>query len=95
MRNSTIFWRRCATIRFLVVLSDSIRQLLDDYIKAVTPFLDQVKEGLSFHRRIVDAIEKKNVDSARKAMREHLNNMKRNHDKYPRIRNETKRMTAS
>jgi DNA-binding FadR family transcriptional regulator len=58
--------------QLLVVLSDTIRDLLKEYVSAVLPHLDMATDVHPYHRRIVERVEAKDRKGARQAMREHL-----------------------
>lgn len=72
----------------LIVLLDSIRDLLQDYIMTVTPFLDPHQDVLPQHEHIVARVKARDEAGARQAMQEHLNQMRKNHQKYARSRHE-------
>ena len=65
----------------LGLLSDTVRQLLKDYLVLVTPHLDPDKHVLPFHYRIVDQVAARNPNGAREAMREHLAQIRKNHER--------------
>lgn len=69
----------------LVVLLNSVRDLLQEYIRMVTPFLEPEKDVLPSHRKILKHVEAGNAKGAREAMREHLSQMRKNHEKYAEL----------
>ena len=66
----------------LIVLVDSIRDLLQEYIARVTPYLDPRQENLPLHYRLFERIEARDVEGARQAMRENLEQMRKNSERY-------------
>jgi len=69
----------------LEILLDSIRDLLSDYIKTVTPYLDARQDVLPPHYAVVEAIAAKDPERARLAMQRHQAQMRRNHEKYLKL----------
>lgn len=69
----------------LVVLLDSIRDLLQEYIAMVTPFLDPVQDVLPQHDHIFECVKARDEEGARQAMQQHLDQMRKNHQKYARL----------
>ena len=67
------------------MLLDSIRDLLQEYIRLVTPYLDPDQDVLPQHYRILERIEARDEEGARQAMRQHLDQMRKNHEKYARM----------
>ncbi|MCG3207590.1 MAG: putative L-lactate dehydrogenase operon regulatory protein [Anaerolineae bacterium] len=66
----------------LLILQDSIRDLLNEYINTVTLYLDPRQDVLPPHYAIVDAIAATNPEHAREAMYLHQQQMRKNHEKY-------------
>jgi len=58
--------------QLLVVLSDTIRDLLQDYIAEAVLHLDMEKDVHPYHHRIVEQVEARDRKGARQAMWEHL-----------------------
>jgi len=56
----------------LVVLLDSIRDLLQDYILSTLPHLDISQDVHPFHYRILECVVDHDVEGARQAMWEHI-----------------------
>ncbi len=56
----------------LVVLVDSIRDLLQDYILSALPHVDVVRDVLPAHRRILEYVAARDAAGARQAMWEHI-----------------------
>ncbi|MEW5958690.1 MAG: FadR/GntR family transcriptional regulator [Chloroflexota bacterium] len=69
----------------LAVLLNSIRDLLQEYIMEVTPYLDPRQDVLPPHYEILNCVEAKDEEGARQAMRAHLVQMRKNHEKYAKI----------
>lgn len=69
----------------LIVLIDSIRDLLQEYISRVTPYIDPQKDNLALHQKLLERIEAQDVEGARQAMRENLDQMKRNNEMYLKL----------
>ncbi len=65
----------------LAVMLNSIRDILQSYIKRVNPYLDPAQDVLPFHYPILDAIAKRDPQAAATAMRTHQMQMCRNHAK--------------
>lgn len=65
----------------LVVLLDSIRDLLHDYLLLVIPRLELRQDVLPYHDQILERVAAGDEDGARQAMREHLMQIRRNHEK--------------
>ncbi len=78
----TIFAERDATFHLalaeathnplLAILSDSVRQLLEEYLLLVTPHLDLREQALPYHYRILEHVASHNIQEARLAMEAHL-----------------------
>ena len=66
----------------LVVLINSIRDLLQEYIARVTPYVDPQEDNLTLHQRLLERIEAGDVTGARESMRENLDQMRRNNEMY-------------
>ena len=82
------FHRTLVTIThnpLLVVLLDSLRDLLSDYIKTVTLYLDPHQDVLPPHYAIVEAVATKDPERARQAMGRHQAQMRLNHEKYLKL----------
>jgi DNA-binding FadR family transcriptional regulator len=56
----------------LVVLVDSIRDLLQDYILSSLPHVEIERDVLPAHRRILECVESGHIAGARQAMWEHI-----------------------
>lgn len=69
----------------LIVLVNSIRDLLQEYIARVTPYLDPQKDNLALHEKLLERIEAGDVDGARQAMRENLDQMQKNSEMYLKL----------
>lgn len=79
------FHRELATMTqnpLFVILLDSIRELLHDYISRVVRFLDPDTEVLPPHLSIVNSVEARDPEAARQAMLEHHVDLRRNYEKY-------------
>lgn len=71
--------------QLLAILVDSIRDLLQEYIMRVTRFIDPRKDSLPLHYKLLEQIEAQNVEGARRAMRENLDQMRKNTELYSTI----------
>jgi GntR family transcriptional regulator, transcriptional repressor for pyruvate dehydrogenase complex len=69
----------------LAILVDSIRDLLQEYIALVTRYLDPQQENLPLHSRLLERIEARDVEGARQAMRENLDQMRKNTQRYSEL----------
>lgn len=69
----------------LVVLLNSVRDLLREYITMVTPYLDPRQDVLPSHRMLLQHVEAGDSHGARRAMRDHLIQMRKNHEKYAQM----------
>lgn len=69
----------------LIVLVDSIRDLLQEYIARVTPYLDPRQENLPLHHKLFERIQAGDVAGARQAMRENIEQMRKNSERYSRL----------
>ncbi|MCL4302409.1 MAG: FadR family transcriptional regulator [Anaerolineae bacterium] len=69
----------------LAILVDSIRDLLQEYVARVTPYLDPSQENLPLHQKLLERIEARDVAGARQAMRENLDQMHRNTERYAEL----------
>ncbi len=72
----------------LIVLVDSIRDLLQEYIARVTPYLDPRQENLPHHYNLLERIQAGDVEGARQAMRENLEQMRKNSERYSKLAQE-------
>ncbi len=70
----------------LAILVESIRDLLQEYIILVTRYLDPRRENLPLHYKLFERIEARDVAGAREAMRENLDQMRRNTERYSELR---------
>jgi GntR family transcriptional repressor for pyruvate dehydrogenase complex len=70
----------------LAILVDSIRDLLQEYIARVTPYLDPRQENLQLHQNLLERIEARDEEGARQAMRENLEQMRKNTERYARLK---------
>ena len=66
----------------LEILTESIRSLMNEYIEKVTVCLDPQTEIIPQHRALTNAICSRDPLLARKAMREHQIQMKKNYEKW-------------
>lgn len=69
----------------LIVLVDSIRDLLQEYISLITPHIDSDKEILQLHAELLECVEAKDAAGAREAMRANLDQMRRNSEMYSHL----------
>lgn len=63
----------------LLILINSIRTLLQEYLRLVIPHLNLELQVQPFHDKILAQIERGNEEGAREAMREHLEQIRKNH----------------
>lgn len=66
----------------LEAISDTVRELMHNYIVLATPYLDPAKDVLPPHRAVFEAIASADPDRAREAMKRHHDQMLRNHKKF-------------
>lgn len=69
----------------LAILVDSIRDLLQEYIARVTPLLDPRRENLPLHQKLLEQIEARHEAGARQAMRDNLEQMRKNTERYSEL----------
>jgi GntR family transcriptional repressor for pyruvate dehydrogenase complex len=69
----------------LIVLVDSIRDLLQEYVALVTPYLDPRQDNLRLHFNLLERVRARDAAGAREAMRENLDQMRRNSDLYSKL----------
>lgn len=69
----------------LIVLVDSIRELLQEYISLITPHLDPDQEILQLHLKLLERVEAKDAAGAREAMRANLDQMRKNSEMYSHL----------
>lgn len=69
----------------LAILVDSIRDLLQEYIARVTPLLDPRQDNLPLHQNLLEQIEARNEVGARQAMRDNLEQMRKNTERYSEL----------
>lgn len=69
----------------LIVLMDSIRDLLQEYIALVTVYLDPQEENIPLHQHLLERIEARDVEGARQAMRGNLDQMRKNSERYSQL----------
>jgi DNA-binding FadR family transcriptional regulator len=69
----------------LAILVDSIRDLLQEYIALVTRYLDPQQENLPLHSKLLERIEARDVEGARQAMSENLDQMRKNTQRYSEL----------
>lgn len=69
----------------LAILVDSIRDLLQEYIALVTRYLDPRQDNLPLHSNLLERIEARDVEGARQAMRENLDQMRKNTERYSEL----------
>ncbi|HZQ10497.1 MAG TPA: FadR/GntR family transcriptional regulator [Anaerolineae bacterium] len=63
----------------LMILSDSVRGLLKEYLALVIPRLDLSEKVMPYHLEILRQIERRSEEGARQAMAAHLAQIRRNH----------------
>lgn len=66
----------------LIVLVDSIRDLLQEYIALVTPYVDPRRDNLQLHFKLLERVEARDAAGAREAMRVNLDQMRKNSEMY-------------
>jgi len=64
----------------LIILLGSVRDLLQDYLTMVMPYLDTRRKIMPYHARIMQQVAAGNEEGARRAMRAHLAQIRRNHE---------------
>ncbi len=64
----------------LVILLDSLRDLLQEYLLLVVPRLDLSQSILPYHYQVLERVATKDEAGARQAMLEHLKRVRRNHE---------------
>lgn len=69
----------------LLVLMDSIRELLREYIALVTVYLDPLEDNIRLHEMLLEHVEAGDRDGARRAMQINLDQMQRNTEMYTRL----------
>jgi DNA-binding FadR family transcriptional regulator len=69
----------------LILLVDSIRDLLQEYIARVTPYLDPRRENIPLHYELFERIQAGDVEGARQAMRANIEQMRKNSERYTRV----------
>ena len=69
----------------LIVLVASIRDLLQEYIALVTPYVDPRRDNLRLHFKLLERVEARDAAGARQAMRENLDQMRRNSELYSKL----------
>lgn len=69
----------------LLVLMDSIRELLREYIALVTVYLDPREDNIRLHEMLFERIEARDRDGARAAMQANLDQMQHNTEMYTRL----------
>jgi GntR family transcriptional repressor for pyruvate dehydrogenase complex len=69
----------------LIVLINSISDLLKEYIARVTPHIDPQRDNLALHQKLLERIEVRDVEGARQAMQENLDQMKKNNELYLKL----------
>lgn len=78
----------------LAILVDSIRDLLQEYIARVTPYLDPSQENLPLHQKLLERIEARDVEGTRQAMRENLDQMRKNTERYAELSRKAQKLEA-
>jgi GntR family transcriptional repressor for pyruvate dehydrogenase complex len=69
----------------LLVLMDSIRELLREYIALVTVYLDPLEDNIRLHEMLLERVEAGDRDGARQAMQINLDQMQNNTEMYTRL----------
>lgn len=69
----------------LLVLMDSIRELLREYIALVTVYLDPLEDNIRLHGMLLERVAARDREGARAAMQENLDQMQRNTELYTRL----------
>jgi DNA-binding FadR family transcriptional regulator len=69
----------------LIVLVASIRDLLQEYIALVTPYVDPRRDNLRLHFKLLERVEARDAAGARQAMRENLDQMRKNSELYSKL----------
>ncbi len=69
----------------LIVLVDSIQDLLQEYITLITPYIDPHRDSVQLHFNILERVEAKDAAGAREAMRVNLDQMRRNSEMYSHL----------
>lgn len=69
----------------LIVLVDSIRDLLQEYITLITPYIDPHRDSVQLHFNILEHVEAKDAAGAREAMRVNLDQMRKNSEMYSHL----------
>jgi DNA-binding FadR family transcriptional regulator len=69
----------------LAVLIGSIHDLLQEYVARVTPYLDPHTENVLLHYELFERIEARDVEGARRSMRENIEQMRRNSERYAEL----------
>jgi GntR family transcriptional repressor for pyruvate dehydrogenase complex len=64
----------------LTLLLGVIRDLLEEYMTVVTRYLDVRQQVLPYHYEILEKVAAKDEEGARQAMREHLKQIRKNHE---------------
>lgn len=63
----------------MIILINSIRSLLQEYLRLVIPHLNLELQVQPFHHKILEQIETGNEEGAREAMKQHLEQIRKNH----------------
>lgn len=63
----------------LIVLSDTVRQLLKEYLSLIIPHLDPLKQIMPYHTKILNNVATKDKEGARQSMIKHLEMVQKNH----------------
>ena len=69
----------------LLVLMDSIRELLREYIALVTVYLDPLEDNIRLHGMLLERVAARDREGARGAMQVNLDQMRRNTELYTRL----------
>ncbi len=69
----------------LLVLMDSIRELLREYIALVTVYLDPLEDNIRLHEMLLERIEARDREGAQAAMQANLDQMQHNTELYTRL----------
>lgn len=69
----------------LIVLVDSIQDLLQEYIALITPYIDPNRDSVQIHLKILERVEAKDAAGAREAMRINLDQMRKNSEMYSHL----------
>lgn len=77
----------------LAILIGSLRDLLQEYIARVTPYLDPHRDNVLLHYKLLERIEAGDVAGAQAAMQENLDQMRKNTELYSALIEQQKDQT--